>query len=199
MLEQSLSSPLAFSILVNIKPYQKYTKNTQNAVFNFFRPNFVHYQYYKNTPCALTKFDRQARLVLILGGRAGPVCAPQVIAGAYLIFIISFTPTRFLDLKFTQQHTKVPLKRSNLTPDRKILHFLGELRHWRIVSDKYQVWSRRRLNCELQIPPNQVSSTTLLPCPKSCVPWYAAECQNLALVYTVMQSAICNGILSVLL
>ena len=128
--------------------------------------SLVHYKYYKNAPCALTKFDRQARLVLILGGRAGPVCAPQVIAGAYLIFIISFTPTRFLDLKFTQQHTKVPLKRSNLTPDRKILHFLGELRHWRIISDKYQVWSRRRLNCELQIPPNQVSSTTLLPCPK---------------------------------
>ena len=39
-LEQSLSSPLAFSMLVNIKPYQKYTKNTQNAVFNFFRTKF---------------------------------------------------------------------------------------------------------------------------------------------------------------
>ena len=50
VLEQSLSSPLAFPILVNIKPYQKYTKITQNAVFNFFGPNLVHYQYYKNAP-----------------------------------------------------------------------------------------------------------------------------------------------------
>ena len=40
VLEQSLSSPLAFPILVNIKPYQKYTKITQNAVFNFFRAKF---------------------------------------------------------------------------------------------------------------------------------------------------------------
>ena len=50
VLEQSLSSPLAFPILVNIKPYQKYTKNTQNTVFNFFQPNLAHYQYYKNAP-----------------------------------------------------------------------------------------------------------------------------------------------------
>ena len=40
VLEQSLSSPLAFPILVNIKPYQKYTKITQNAVFNFFGAKF---------------------------------------------------------------------------------------------------------------------------------------------------------------
>ena len=40
VLEQSLSSPIAFPILVNIKPYQKYTKNTQNAVFIFFRTKF---------------------------------------------------------------------------------------------------------------------------------------------------------------
>ncbi len=40
VLEQSLSSPLAFPILVNIKPYQKYTKITQNAVFNFFSAKF---------------------------------------------------------------------------------------------------------------------------------------------------------------
>ena len=40
VLEQSLSSPLAFPILVNIKPYQKYTKITQNAVFNFLGAKF---------------------------------------------------------------------------------------------------------------------------------------------------------------
>ena len=40
VLEQSLSSSLAFPILVNIKPYHKYTKNTWNEVFNFFPPKF---------------------------------------------------------------------------------------------------------------------------------------------------------------
>ena len=40
VLEQSLSSPLAFPILVNIKPYQKCLKNTQNAVFNIFPTKF---------------------------------------------------------------------------------------------------------------------------------------------------------------
>ena len=39
-LEKNLSLPLAFSILVNIKPYQKFTKNTWNAVFNFCPPKF---------------------------------------------------------------------------------------------------------------------------------------------------------------
>ena len=40
VLEKILSSPLTFSMSVNIKPYQKYTKNTENAVFNFFPPKF---------------------------------------------------------------------------------------------------------------------------------------------------------------
>ena len=40
VLEQSLSSLHAFPILVNKKPYQKYIKNTQNAVFNFWPTKF---------------------------------------------------------------------------------------------------------------------------------------------------------------
>ena len=40
VLEQSLSSPLAFTILVNIKPYQKYNKIIQNAVCNLFWAKF---------------------------------------------------------------------------------------------------------------------------------------------------------------
>ena len=40
VLEKFLSSPLTLPILLNIKPYQKYTKNTENAVFNFFPPKF---------------------------------------------------------------------------------------------------------------------------------------------------------------
>ena len=40
VLEKILSSPLTFSMSVNIKPYQKYTKNTENAVFNFYPPKF---------------------------------------------------------------------------------------------------------------------------------------------------------------
>ena len=50
VLEQSLSSPLAFPILVNIKPYQKYTKITQNAVFNFFRAKFGVLPYLQECP-----------------------------------------------------------------------------------------------------------------------------------------------------
>ena len=51
VLEQSLSSPLAFPILVNIKTYQKYIKNTQNAVFNFFRAKFGVLPYLQECPC----------------------------------------------------------------------------------------------------------------------------------------------------
>ena len=40
VLENFSSSPNAFPILVNIKPYHKYTKNTENEVFNFFPPKF---------------------------------------------------------------------------------------------------------------------------------------------------------------
>ena len=40
VLEKFLSLPLTFSMSVNIKPYQKYTKNTENAVFNFYPPKF---------------------------------------------------------------------------------------------------------------------------------------------------------------
>ena len=53
VLEKNLCSPLAFPMSVNIKPYQKYTKNRENAVFNFFHPNLVYYQYYKNVPWPL--------------------------------------------------------------------------------------------------------------------------------------------------
>ena len=40
VLEFFLSSPLTFSMSVNIKPNQKCTKNTENADFNFFPPKF---------------------------------------------------------------------------------------------------------------------------------------------------------------
>ena len=40
VLENFLSSPLTLPILLNIKPYQKYTKNTKIAVFNFFPSKF---------------------------------------------------------------------------------------------------------------------------------------------------------------
>ena len=53
VLEQSLSSPLAFPILVNIKPYQKYTKITQNAVFNFFGAKFGVLPFLQECPFSL--------------------------------------------------------------------------------------------------------------------------------------------------
>ena len=37
---KNLSSPFTFPILVNIKSYQKYTKNTWNTVFIFFTPKY---------------------------------------------------------------------------------------------------------------------------------------------------------------
>ena len=39
-----------FLILVNAKPYQKYTHNTQNACFISPQLDLVHYRYYKNAP-----------------------------------------------------------------------------------------------------------------------------------------------------
>ena len=50
VLEQSLSSPLAFPILVNIKPYQKYTKITQNAVFIFWGAKFGVLPFFTRMP-----------------------------------------------------------------------------------------------------------------------------------------------------
>ena len=57
VLEQSLSSPLAFPILVNIKQYQKYTKITQNAVFNFFWAKFGELPFLQECPyCTISLY-----------------------------------------------------------------------------------------------------------------------------------------------
>ena len=65
VLEQSLSSPLAFPILVNIKPYQKYTKITQNAVFNFFWAKFGVLPFLQECPTRSLIPDYPDQLVLI--------------------------------------------------------------------------------------------------------------------------------------
>ena len=55
--EQSLSSPLAFPILVNIKPYKKYSKITQNAVFNFFWAKFGELPFLQECPyCTISLY-----------------------------------------------------------------------------------------------------------------------------------------------
>ena len=45
-----LSLPVTFSVLVNVNQYQIYIHNREIAVFDFFQPNLVYYQFYKNAP-----------------------------------------------------------------------------------------------------------------------------------------------------
>ena len=47
-----LSLPITFPVIVNVNPCQIQTDNTQISIFDFFQPNLVHYQYYKNAPVA---------------------------------------------------------------------------------------------------------------------------------------------------
>ena len=58
VLENFLSSPLTFPMSVNIKPYQKYTKNTENAVFNFFPPKFGVLPILQECPVGISNISR---------------------------------------------------------------------------------------------------------------------------------------------
>ena len=52
-----LSLPITFPVIVNVNPCQIQTDNTQISIFDFFQPNLVHYQYYKNAPVACSFED----------------------------------------------------------------------------------------------------------------------------------------------